>query len=72
MFFFYNKSVGTLFRLIFSAKRTDQSERMMTCLELLGRDDNELLGLELALQESNKAAVNDRGLAPEVEVKGGD
>jgi len=41
-------------------------------LELLGRDDNELLGLELALQESNKAAVNDRGLAPEVEVKGGD
>ena len=49
-----------------------QSERMMTCLELLGRDDNELLGLELALQESNKAAVNDRGLALEVEVKGGD
>jgi hypothetical protein len=45
---------------------------MMTCLELLGGDDNELLGLELALQESNKAAVNDRGLALEVEVKGGD
>lgn len=36
---------------------------MMTCLELLGKDDNELLGLELALPESNKAAVNGRGPA---------
>lgn len=43
----------------------------MTCVELLGRGDNGLLGLELALPESNKAAVNGCGLALEVEAKGG-